>query len=154
MAKRDYYEVLGVPKTASEAEIKSAYRKKAKECHPDLHQHDKTAEERFKELNEANEVLCDADKRARYDQFGFDGPVAQGFGGGGEGFEGFGGFGGFGDFSSIFDSILGGNMGGNRILARPFLSHFRTVQGRMVIRRFLHIVCHDIDIIHIRFDSL
>ena len=80
MAKRDYYEVLGVDKNATEADIKKAYRKKAKECHPDLHPNDKDAEERFKELNEANEVLSDADKRARYDQFGFDGPQ---MGGGG-----------------------------------------------------------------------
>jgi len=80
LAKRDYYEVLGVGKNATEAEIKSAYRKKAKECHPDLHPNDKTAEERFKELNEANEVLSDADKRARYDQFGFDGPNMGGAG--------------------------------------------------------------------------
>ena len=102
-----------MPKTATDAEIKSAYRKKAKECHPDLHQHDKTAEERFKELNEANEVLSDTEKRARYDQFGFDGPPMQGYGGGGaEGFDGFGGFGGFGDFSSIFESFMGG--GGQR----------------------------------------
>ena len=74
MAKRDYYEVLGVSKNATDAEIKSAYRKKAKECHPDLHPDDKGAEERFKELNEANEVLSDPEKRKRYDQFGFDGP--------------------------------------------------------------------------------
>ena len=108
LAKRDYYEVLGVPKTATDAEIKSAYRAKAKACHPDLHQNDHTAEERFKELNEANEVLSDPDKRARYDQFGFDGPPMQGFGGG----AGASDFGGFGDFSSIFDSIFGGSMGG------------------------------------------
>lgn len=101
-----------MPKTATDAEIKSAYRKKAKECHPDLHQNDHSAEERFKELNEANEVLSDPDKRARYDQFGFDGPPMQGFGGAGD-FSGFGG-GGFGDFSSIFDTIFGGGMGGNR----------------------------------------
>lgn len=99
-----------MPKTATEAEIKAAYRKKAKECHPDLHQHDKTAEERFKELNEANEVLSDAEKRARYDQFGFDGPAAQGFGGGAGGFDGFSG--GFGDFGNIFETIFGGGMGG------------------------------------------
>ena len=72
MAKRDYYEVLGVGKNATDAEIKSAYRKLAKECHPDLHPNDKNAEERFKELNEANEVLSDPEKRKRYDQFGFD----------------------------------------------------------------------------------
>ncbi len=112
MAKRDYYQVLGVDKTASTEDIKKAYRKLAKECHPDLHPNDKTAEERFKELNEANEVLSDADKRARYDQFGFDGPQIGGGGGnpfGGGGFEGFGGFGGF---DSIFDQLFGGAMGG------------------------------------------
>lgn len=99
-----------MPKTASDTEIKSAYRKKAKECHPDLHQNDHSAEERFKELNEANEVLSDPDKRARYDQFGFDGPNMQGFGGGGTG--DFGGFnGGFGDIGSIFDTFFGGGMG-------------------------------------------
>ena len=68
--KRDYYEVLGVKKDATEAEIKSAFRKQAKTCHPDLHPGDKEAEARFKELNEAAEVLSDPDKRAKYDQFG------------------------------------------------------------------------------------
>lgn len=107
--KRDYYEVLGVSKTATADEIKQAYRRKAKECHPDLHPDDKTAEERFKELNEANEVLSDPDKRARYDQFGFDGPS---MGAGGAGGNPFGGmdFGGMG-FDSIFDQIFGGGMG-------------------------------------------
>ncbi|MEF9879224.1 MAG: molecular chaperone DnaJ [Clostridia bacterium] len=110
MAKRDYYEVLGIPKNATDVDIKSAYRKKAKECHPDLHPHDKTAEERFKELNEANEVLSDSEKRARYDQFGFDGPP---MGGGAGGFD-FNGFGGSGGFESIFDTFFGGGgMGGS-----------------------------------------
>ena len=112
--KRDYYEVLGVDKNASAEDIKKAYRKLAKECHPDLHPNDKQAEERFKELNEANEVLSDPDKRARYDQFGFDGPQA-GFGGGAGGFD-FSGFGGMGD---IFDQLFGGGMGGARTRNAP-----------------------------------
>ena len=103
--KRDYYEVLGVEKGASADDIKRAYRRKAKECHPDLHPGDKEAEARFKELNEANEVLSDPDKRARYDQFGFEQPGA-GFGGGGFDFSGMGGMG------DIFDQIFGGGMGG------------------------------------------
>ena len=71
--KRDYYEVLGVSKNASEAEIKRAYRKLAKENHPDLHPGDKECEARFKEANEAYEVLSNPDKKAKYDQFGFAG---------------------------------------------------------------------------------
>ena len=108
MAKRDYYEVLGVNKDASDDEIKKAYRKKAKESHPDLHPNDHKAEERFKEINEANEVLSDAKKRAQYDRYGHDGPNMQGFGGAG----GFQGFDGFGDIGDIFSSIFGGGMGG------------------------------------------
>ncbi len=106
--KRDYYEVLGVSKNATEDEIKRAYRKKAKECHPDLHPDDKEAVERFKELNEANEVLMDKDKRARYDQFGFNDPMA-GMGGGGNPFSGGVGF----DFGmgDIFDQLFNGGMG-------------------------------------------
>ena len=103
--KRDYYEVLGLQKGATADEIKKAYRKLAKENHPDLHPGDKACEERFKEINEAYEVLSDDDKRAKYDQYGhaaFD-PSA-GFGGG-AGFGGFGGFSDFGDLGDIFGDI-------------------------------------------------
>ena len=109
--KRDYYEVLGVSKNATDDEIKRAYRKKAKECHPDLHPDDKSAVERFKELNEANEVLSDPQKRARYDQFGFEDPMAgMGGGGGGNPFGGFD-FGGMGGMGDIFDQLFNGGMG-------------------------------------------
>ena len=104
--KRDYYEVLGVEKGATAEEIKKAYRKKAMQYHPDRNPGDKTAEEKFKELGEAYEVLSDSDKRSRYDQFGFQG-VDPNFGGG-AGFDGFGGFGGFGDFGDIFGEFFGG----------------------------------------------
>ena len=93
--KRDYYEVLGIGKNATDAEIKSAYRKLAKKYHPDLNPGNKEAEEKFKEVNEANDVLSDPQKRQRYDQFGFAGvdpnyAAANGGGAGGFG----GGFGG------------------------------------------------------------
>ena len=91
MAKRDYYEILGISKDADEKEIKSAFRKLAKQYHPDLNPDNKEAEAKFKEANEAYEVLSDSDKKAKYDQFGhaaFD--QNQGFGGGGAGFNDFG----------------------------------------------------------------
>ncbi len=106
--KRDYYEVLGVSKNASAEEIKKAYRKIAKENHPDLHPGDKNCEARLKEANEAYEILSDTDKRAKYDQFGhaaFD-PNA-GFSGGAGGFQG-----GFGDLGDIFGDLFGGAFSG------------------------------------------
>ena len=112
MAKRDYYEVLGVDKNADDATIKRAYRQLAKKNHPDVNPGDKDAEERFKEINEAYQVLSNPQKRAQYDQFGHDGPQA-GFGGGGYGdFSGFSG-GGFGGFEDIFSSFFGGGAGGS-----------------------------------------
>ncbi len=111
--KRDYYEVLGVPKTATEDEIKKAYRKVAKKYHPDMNPGDKSAEEKFKEAAEAYEVLSDADKRARYDQFGH---AAFEQGGGPGGFGGFD-FGG-GDMGDIFGDIFGDFFGGGRSSAR------------------------------------
>ena len=112
MAKRDYYEVLGISKDADEKEIKAAFRKQAKQYHPDLNPDNKEAEAKFKEMNEAYEVLSDAEKKAKYDQFGhaaFD--QNQGFGGGGAN---------YGDFNDIFGDIFGdffgggGNFGGAR----------------------------------------
>jgi molecular chaperone DnaJ len=108
--KRDYYEVLGVGKDAGTDEIKRAFRKLAKQYHPDMNDGDKTSEAKFKEVNEAYEVLSDADKRARYDQFGHEAPGG-GFGGGGG--SGFGqGFGDMGDLGDIFDMFTGGIFGG------------------------------------------
>ena len=112
--KRDYYEVLGLGKNATDAEIKSAYRKLAKKYHPDLNPGDKTAEEKFKEVNEAHDVLSDPEKRKRYDQFGFAG-VDPNYGAGqSDGASGFGGFGGAGgvDLGDIFGDIFGGGFGG------------------------------------------
>ena len=111
--KRDYYEVLGVSKTATDAEIKKAYRKLAMKYHPDYNPGDKAAEEKFKEINEANEILSDPKKRQLYDQYGFAGvdPSYAAQNGGGAG--GFGGFGGDGvDLGDIFGDIFGGGFGG------------------------------------------
>ena len=107
--KRDYYEVLGVSKDAGADEIKKAYRKSAMKYHPDRNPGDKEAEEKFKELGEAYEVLSDPDKKARYDQFGFAGMDPNyGGGAGGSGFGGFGGFGDFSDLGDIFGDFFGG----------------------------------------------
>lgn len=118
--KRDYYEVLGIDKSASEADIKKAFKKLARKYHPDLNRDDpKVAEAKFKEVNEAYEVLSNPQKKAQYDQFGhaaFDGSAGGGAGGFG-GFGGGGGFGGFGGgaeggFGDIFDMFFGGSGGG------------------------------------------
>ncbi len=109
--KRDYYEVLGVAKSASADEIKKAYRKLAKKYHPDLNPDNQEAEAKFKEAGEAYEVLSDPDKKQRYDQFGHAG-VDPNFGAGGGG--GFGGFGGGFDFGDIFEGFFGGGFGGAR----------------------------------------
>lgn len=101
--KRDYYEVLGVTKEASEDEIKKAFKKKAREFHPDLHPDDPECEEKFKEVNEAYEILSDPEKKQRYDQFGHAG-VDPNYGGGAD----MGGFGGFADMGDILENIFGG----------------------------------------------
>ncbi|NMA65463.1 MAG: molecular chaperone DnaJ [Clostridiaceae bacterium] len=111
--KRDYYEVLGISKSASNDDIKKAYRKLAKKYHPDVNPGNKEAEAKFKEINEAYSVLSDEQKRANYDRFGhaaFDGTGASGFGG----FEGFG----FGGFEDIFETFMGGGFGRSRNRAK------------------------------------
>lgn len=113
--KRDYYEVLGVPKDATEADIKKAYRKLAAKYHPDVN-HEPDAVERFKEINEANEVLSDAEKRARYDQFGFAGvdPNFNPNAGNPFGGDGGAGFGDFGDLGDLFGSFFSGGRSSTR----------------------------------------
>ena len=115
MAQKNYYDILGVNKNASDDEIKKAYRSLAKKYHPDLNPGNTEAAEKLKEVNEAFSVLSDKTKKQNYDTYGSaEGP--QGFGGFGGGFSGFGdsGFGGFGDFGDIFSNIFGGAFGGGR----------------------------------------
>ena len=109
--KRDYYEVLGLQKSASADEIKRAYRQLAKKYHPDMNPGDAEAEQKFKEVNEAYAILSDTDKKAKYDQYGFAGVDPNMGAGGGFG----GGFGGMDfDISDIFGSFFGGGMGGSQ----------------------------------------
>lgn len=114
--KRDYYEVLGLKKGASDDEIKKAFRKMAMKYHPDKNPGNKEAEEKFKEINEAYSVLSDPDKKSKYDRFGFAGvdPNAGGGFGGGSGFGGFGGAGGFEDIFDMFGGMFGGGFGGGQ----------------------------------------
>ena len=105
--KRDYYEVLGVGKNATEDELKKAYRQQAKKYHPDLNPGDAAAEAKFKEINEAYAVLSDADKRAKYDRFGHQAVDGSGFGGGGGGYYSAQDI----DLGDIFSSFFGGGFG-------------------------------------------
>ncbi len=126
--KRDYYEVLGLQKGASDDEIKKAYRRIAKQCHPDLHPGDKEAEARFKEANEAYAILSDPEKKSKYDQFGFAG-VDPSYGGG-AGFTGD-----FGDLGDIFGDIFGGFGfgGGGRSSARTGPQRGESLRVRLTI---------------------
>lgn len=110
MSKRDYYDVLGVSKGSTKEDIKKAYRSLARKYHPDVNQGDKSAEEKFKEVKEAYEVLSDDNLRARYDQYGHEAVKNEGF----EGFGGAGGFGDFGGFGDIFDVFFGDQFGQRR----------------------------------------
>ena len=116
--KRDYYEVLGIPKDATEADIKKAYRKLAAKYHPDVN-HEPDAVERFKEINEANEVLSDPEKRSRYDQFGFAGVDPNFNPAAGNPFGGGAGFGDFGDLGDLFGSFFGGGRSAQRSANSP-----------------------------------
>ena len=110
--KKDYYEVLGVDKKASDDAIKKAYRTLAKKYHPDMNPGDKEAEAKFKEVNEAYNILSDTESREKYDRFGHDAFDPSSGMGGGAGFGGFGDFSDFGSFGDMFGSFFGGGFGG------------------------------------------
>lgn len=132
MAKRDYYEVLGVAKTATADEIKKAYRKKAIQYHPDRNPGDKEAEEKFKEAAEAYEVLSNPDKRSRYDQFGFAG--VDGAAGGGSGFGGFGGQGMSMDDISLCSAIFSADTEALADSAVDLVAEASHVSGNSVVQ--------------------
>ena len=155
MEKRDYYEVLGVQKSASDDEIKKAYKKKAIQYHPDRNPGNKEAEEKFKEAAEAYEVLHDPQKRAQYDQFGFSGINQGGFGGGqgmnmddifsmfgdifggraAGGFSGFGGFGGFGNDGRTEHTYKGSDL---RIKVKMTLQEISTgVKKKIKVKKYI-----------------
>ena len=137
MSKKDYYKVLQVSKNAEQQEIKKSFRKLAMQYHPDRNK-EAGAEDKFKEINEAYEILSDEDKRSKYDQFGhaaFDGNQGHG---------GFGGFGGFGDFNDIFSSFFGGNRRdpnaprkGSDMQMRTTISFEESIFGK-IIEQSLH----------------
>ena len=146
---KDYYDILGVSKSASDDEIKAAYRKLAKKYHPDLNPNDPTAGEKLKEVNEAYAVLSDKQKRSNYDQFGSADGMGAGAGGFG-GFEGFsGGFGGFGGFEDIINNMFGGGsrrssgptrVDGNDLQMRLDLSFEESVLGT---KKTIHLTRHE-----------
>lgn len=154
MASKDYYNILGVSKTATDDELKSAYRKLAKQYHPDVNKSPDAAE-KFKEINEAYSVLSDKTKRANYDQFG----SAEGFGGGAGGAGGFGGFGGFDfggfeDLGDLFSGFFGGGAGrrsnvssavdGEDVVARVNISFVESAKGVKKVIEVTHtVVCSD-----------
>lgn len=140
MSKRDYYEVLGLSKGATAEEIKKAYRQLAKKYHPDINK-SADAEAKFKEINEAYEVLSDEKKKAAYDMYGHSGVDPNGFGAG-SGFSGFSGFG-ADDLSDIFSSFMGGNFGG--FSSRSTRSHSQAVKGE---NRYLTMDIDFLDAIH------